>query len=1284
MRTPLPPGPHATTWEAAAAGDEENQNQQQQQRGGGRGEHNHNEVEEEEGSSIRFTSSQRGLHQQSAPRKRLFCWNKAAAMLWRALHRYYPYALPGVAAVAAWAWYSWRRKAACKATRNSTKRTRSCHGVAATADSSRACANPDDELNVCAAPDVDPLGPREYPATCPPGSAGCPSAEACVGPAVGDADGVLSDATFGAAVSLDKRDGLACGAREAAASPGETAEVPVAARAATDLSACARESLPERETPVERPEDNLCDARPSSDAHDTPSSLAASSNGNLLAEPLAAPHSTSERETFATADTSDVSSAADSIGPLSAGASTDGSKMDIGDAPGRVNNLGALLPNERKDLSSSDLSNGPDAVESVPKAAAVNNQSPGDAGDASTSTNASGAKRDVIADAGRTSESARAHGTPRVGAADGTVAANAGRASAVATICSPDVPSSIVKAPRATLVSRDVGESARTLERSELRCQNGEECETKGAATEGAASTNGSKTSAGKMFCERNVSDGVLSDEGVGGGAALRKAGRAATGGCDDGKAPKGEALERVGSCEVGDEGRANDCGERYDPEGSDKVDPLCLKMEMGGKISRENYLGGSGKDGKNDERFIQEAEPLDLKDTKAVRCSPLLETVSRSNDSQLTPGSNLVAVAGGVKCDLEISGSVERKAKIPVSCHEEAESSPSDKATRAEEVRHNGGDAADCKELEERFASGFVEKLIRDVRVSFANVRLEGDDESENRPVLSSRLSAEATPFTPTSAEATTNEAAPRGGVELPPVHTANEGRCARDREPATGASPSEAKGRDDEKAAESSSLVKSNLSAEAAPFTPTLVENLPADKRAVGEETSEGEATSKNAWSVDDLWKGLNFGVNMKELEHSPNKGKSGSKFFPLSCPEGKWLMKDRTAEKSPKRKAAKVAVEFFDKNPTGGGHALPALPVDACTRGDPKVTAVDAEESMTNGLSTGSENSESTVTLDGDSSLDFYGEAVSDGSCPCVTGSGDDSEMVIWEFHVSKILVGRLIGKQGKFINYLKEGSGAKIYIIQLSFTADFQVVHIEGTDKQVDAALKLIRKKFKNLNMKNIAAPVLPPIGHVVVPVAPVPIPQGISVDVTVPWFDAYGNLFLQQYTHPTFHALDSLDQALNACYSQPNLPTLPPLTANTVCAALLESHWYRAQIVEYDPGSNEVEVRCLDYGGYYKILASDLRQLRTDFLTLPFQASLVFFANIAPPPDDTCYSEEALLAVNKLTLGAHLIAEVTQFDTVSQMPFVNLWLIKDGRSQMINKMLVDAGHARWLS
>lgn len=36
----------------------------------------------------------------------------------------------------------------------------------------------------------------------------------------------------------------------------------------------------------------------------------------------------------------------------------------------------------------------------------------------------------------------------------------------------------------------------------------------------------------------------------------------------------------------------------------------------------------------------------------------------------------------------------------------------------------------------------------------------------------------------------------------------------------------------------------------------------------------------------------------------------------------------------------------------------------------------------------------------------------------------------------------------------------------------------------------------------------------------------------------------GHMFLQQHTHPTFHVLRSLDQQMFACYSQPEIPTLP--------------------------------------------------------------------------------------------------------------------------------------------
>ncbi|XP_051539137.1 uncharacterized protein LOC127432272 [Myxocyprinus asiaticus] len=53
-----------------------------------------------------------------------------------------------------------------------------------------------------------------------------------------------------------------------------------------------------------------------------------------------------------------------------------------------------------------------------------------------------------------------------------------------------------------------------------------------------------------------------------------------------------------------------------------------------------------------------------------------------------------------------------------------------------------------------------------------------------------------------------------------------------------------------------------------------------------------------------------------------------------------------------------------------------------------------------------------------------------------------------IILWDIEVPAYLVGRLIGKQGKFVNFLKQSSGAKIYVSTLPFTQDIQICHIQG--------------------------------------------------------------------------------------------------------------------------------------------------------------------------------------------------------------------------------------------
>ncbi len=54
--------------------------------------------------------------------------------------------------------------------------------------------------------------------------------------------------------------------------------------------------------------------------------------------------------------------------------------------------------------------------------------------------------------------------------------------------------------------------------------------------------------------------------------------------------------------------------------------------------------------------------------------------------------------------------------------------------------------------------------------------------------------------------------------------------------------------------------------------------------------------------------------------------------------------------------------------------------------------------------------------------------------------------------------------------------------------------------------------------------------------------------------------------------------------------------------SVVCAAPTLGGWYRAQSVAYYEESDEVLMRFDDYGGYSRMPASDLRQIRYDLLS----------------------------------------------------------------------------------
>ncbi|XP_042372307.1 A-kinase anchor protein 1, mitochondrial-like, partial [Plectropomus leopardus] len=95
----------------------------------------------------------------------------------------------------------------------------------------------------------------------------------------------------------------------------------------------------------------------------------------------------------------------------------------------------------------------------------------------------------------------------------------------------------------------------------------------------------------------------------------------------------------------------------------------------------------------------------------------------------------------------------------------------------------------------------------------------------------------------------------------------------------------------------------------------------------------------------------------------------------------------------------------------------------------------------------------------------------------------------------------------------------------------------------------------------------------------------------------------------------------------------------------ICAApAVEGAWWRAQVITFYKETSEVEIRYVDYGGYDRVKIDSLRQIRSDFVTLPFQGAEVLLDNIAPLPGEDRFSPEATSALEEMTRGVALLAQ----------------------------------------
>ncbi|XP_064090851.1 KH domain-containing protein akap-1-like [Macrobrachium nipponense] len=241
------------------------------------------------------------------------------------------------------------------------------------------------------------------------------------------------------------------------------------------------------------------------------------------------------------------------------------------------------------------------------------------------------------------------------------------------------------------------------------------------------------------------------------------------------------------------------------------------------------------------------------------------------------------------------------------------------------------------------------------------------------------------------------------------------------------------------------------------------------------------------------------------------------------------------------------------------------------------------------------------------------------------------------IFYEFEIPQVLVGRLIGRKGAFVNKIKAATDASI-IVGPHRNRRFKMCSVEGTKSQVEAALDMIREYFPinrypelTLAQVHSRSPALPPVHGVINNQAmQIELAMGVVVEVRVSAVASGNEIWVQQPLHPSFSALQRLQACMNLNYGDGSTtPQIPgPIPERTVCVAQIDTQWYRCQVLSAT--EETVLVVLLDVGGALTVPASSLRQIRRDYATLPFQATQCLLHGIQPTSgksidDDVCVS-----------------------------------------------------------
>ncbi|XP_026171577.1 tudor and KH domain-containing protein isoform X2 [Mastacembelus armatus] len=163
-------------------------------------------------------------------------------------------------------------------------------------------------------------------------------------------------------------------------------------------------------------------------------------------------------------------------------------------------------------------------------------------------------------------------------------------------------------------------------------------------------------------------------------------------------------------------------------------------------------------------------------------------------------------------------------------------------------------------------------------------------------------------------------------------------------------------------------------------------------------------------------------------------------------------------------------------------------------------------------------------------------------------------------------------------------------------------------------------------------------------------------------------------------------LDKLTEEMNRFYNSGDLSDhrVDTIVVGDIVAATYQDHstWNRARVLGV-LGSGLVDLYYVDFGDNGELPRDSLRRMRSDFLSLPFQAIECNLAGVRPKGD--VWTEEALNNFEQLTYCSSwrpLQAKLCSYShsEISSWPSVKLYDNSDGKTVDIGEELIRLGHA----